>query len=67
MQPAPQLLPYVFQLGCHALAHGFPVHQKVPRLVVLPTDVSETQKVEGFRFSFSTLCPPLSGIAPKLD
>jgi hypothetical protein len=47
MQLAPLRWPNVFLLGCHAPAYSFPVHHEVTRLVVLPTDVSETQKVEG--------------------
>jgi hypothetical protein len=34
--------------------------------VVGPTYVSETQKVKGLRFPFSSFLPPLGGIAPKL-
>jgi hypothetical protein len=51
----------------HSLAHRLAVHHKVARLVVGPTDVSETQKVEGLRLSFSTLLASLSGKPPELN
>src|ERR1700739_4469641 len=60
-----QLLPHLFHLGRHPLADRLPVHHEVPRRMILPTDVSETQKVEGFRFPCPTLRSPFSGIAPK--
>src|SRR5215472_4385342 len=46
-----------FQLGCHALANGLSQDHEVTRLVARPTDVNETQKVEGLRFSLTTLLP----------
>jgi hypothetical protein len=51
----------------HPLADRLPVHLEVSGHVILPTDVSETQKVKGLRFPFPTLGPPLGGIAPELD
>ena len=63
--PTSQLLPNCFQLGCHALADRLPQHHEVPGLVILPTNVSETQKVKGFRLPFPSLRPPFSGISPK--
>src|SRR5271169_5488268 len=65
VQALPQLLPNLLQLGRHALADRLPVHLEVPRLMILPTNVSETQKIKGFRLPFPTLLPPLSGIAPE--
>jgi len=62
-----ELLPCLLQLGCHALADRLPQHHEVPRRMILPTDVSETQKVEGFRLPFPTFPPPFSGIAPKFN
>ena len=38
-----------------------------PRYMVLPTDVSETQKIKGFRLPFPTLRPPFRGIAPEFN
>src|SRR5271165_6842714 len=67
MQALSELLPNLLQLGRHALADRLPVHHEVPRRVILPTDVSETQKVEGFRLPFPTLAPPFSGITPKFN
>src|SRR6266496_4280897 len=52
VQSLAQLLPNLLQLGCHALADRLPVHLEVPRLMILPTDVSETQKIKGFRLPF---------------
>src|SRR3984957_5133618 len=42
VQALAQLLPNFLQLGCHPLADRLSVHLKIPRLMVLPTDVSET-------------------------
>src|SRR3984957_13170040 len=42
VQALAQLLPSLLQLGCHPLADRLSVHLKIPRLMVLPTDVSET-------------------------
>jgi hypothetical protein len=60
MQALAQLLPNLLQPGCHALADRLPQHQEAPRRVILPSDVSETPKVEGFRLPYPTLSPPLS-------
>jgi len=65
--PLAELLPNLFQLGCHALADRLPVHHEITRRVILPTNVSETQKVEGFRLPCPTLPPPFRGIAPKFQ
>src|SRR5579871_1960588 len=67
VQAHAQLLSDVLQLGCHALADCLPVHLEVPRLMILPTDVSETQKIKGFRLPFPSLAPPFSSIAPEFD
>src|SRR6266496_4288809 len=67
VQALAQLLPDLLQLGRHALADRLPVHLGVPRLMILPTNVSETQKIKGFRLPFPSLRPPLSGIAPEFD
>src|ERR1700687_3503926 len=37
------------------------------RLPVSPTDVSETEKIEGFRTSLATQSPALGGIAPEFN
>src|SRR5208337_1801314 len=55
------------ELGGQAFAHRLPADRVVTRLVVGPTDVGETQKIKGLRFSFSALLPALSGEAPKFD
>jgi hypothetical protein len=48
-----ELRPDVFQLGRHALPDGLSLdHEEA--LLARPTDVGETQKVEGLRFSFAT-------------
>jgi len=44
-----------FQLGCHALARRLSMDHKVAGALVRPTNVSETQKVEGLRSSFPML------------
>src|ERR1035437_3963300 len=67
VQPLAQLLSDLLQFGRHALADRLPVHLEVPRLTILPTNMSETQKVKGFRLPCSSLCPPFSGIAPKFN
>src|SRR5215471_2747194 len=67
MHSLSQLLPNFFELGCHAFADRFPVDRKFARLVVRPTNVSETQKIKGFRLPFSMPFPSLSGKAPKFN
>ena len=67
MHSLSQLLPYVFELDCHAFADRFPVYREFARPVVRPTNVGETQKTEGFRLPFSTPIPSLSGKAPKFN
>ena len=67
VQALAQLLPDLLQLGRHSLADRLPVHLEVSRLRILPSDVSETQKIEGFRLSFPTLPPPFSGLAPEFN
>ncbi len=67
MQAFAQRLPDLLQLGRHTLADRLAVHLEVSRLMILPTNVSETQKVKGFRLPFPTLRPPFSGIAPEFD
>ena len=41
MQALPQLRPYIFELGCHALADRLAMHRELARLMAGPTDVSE--------------------------
>src|SRR5450432_4398696 len=67
VQTLAQLLLDLLQLGCHALADRLPVHLEVPRLMILPTYVSETQKVKGFRLPFPSLRPSFSPIAPEFN
>src|SRR5215471_12825504 len=67
MHSLSQLLPYFFELGCHAFADRFPVDREFARLVVCPTNVGETQKAEGFRLPYSTPLPVLSGKAPEFN
>src|SRR6516165_1190544 len=55
------------QLGCHALADGLSQDHEVTRLVARPTNVGETQKIEGLRFSVnraSRVCPYSSYVTP---
>src|ERR1039457_901936 len=56
-----------FQLGRHALPDGLSLDHEEARLLARPTDVSETQKVEGLRFSLATFLPALGGVTPKLN
>src|SRR3989442_11280535 len=67
MHPSPQLRSNLLQLRCHALADRLAVYREVARLVVGPTDLGETQKIEGLRLPFSSLLPSLSGIAPEFN
>src|ERR1700730_145455 len=62
-----QLGSNILQLRCHPFADRLAVHREVARPVVGPTDVGETQKIEGLRLSFSSLLPSLSGITPEFD
>ena len=62
-----QRLPNLLQLGRHSLADRLPVHLEIPRRMILPTDVSESQKIKGFRLPFPSLLPPFRGIAPELN
>src|SRR6202165_1231002 len=48
-------------------ADGRADDDEIARLPVSPTDVSETEKVEGFRTSLSTQSPALGGIAPEFN
>jgi hypothetical protein len=59
VHPPARLPSYFFQLRGHALADRLPVHRKMARPVIGPTDVGETQKIEGLRFPFSSLLPSL--------
>src|ERR1700730_8027753 len=67
VQALAQRLPDLLQLGCHTLADRLTVHLEVSRLMILPTNVSETQKVKGLRLPFPSLGPPFRGIAPEFD
>src|ERR1039458_9220592 len=67
VQALAQFLPNLLQLGCHSLADRLPVHLEVSRPMILPTDMSETQKIKGFRLPCPTLLPPFSGITPKFN
>src|SRR4029079_16825457 len=62
-----QLRSSLLELGRHALADRPSMHCEVSRLMVGPTDVSDTQKIEGLRLPFPPLLPPFSGIAPELQ
>jgi hypothetical protein len=62
-----QRLPDLLPLGCHTLADRLTVHLEVSRLMILPTNVSETQKVKGLRLPLPSLGPPFRGIAPEFD
>src|ERR1700676_4288013 len=63
----PQFGPHLFEPGCQAPADRLPMHGEFSRLMVGPTNVSETQKVEGFRLPFFPLLPSFSGIAPEFN
>src|SRR3989442_5793116 len=67
VHPLSQLRSNLLKLRCHPFADRLPMYSEIARRVVAPTDVGETQKVERFRFPFSSLLPSLSGIAPELD
>src|ERR1035438_794929 len=67
VQALSELLPNLLQLCRHALADRLPVHHEVPLRVILPTDVSEPQKIKGSRLPSPTLAPPFSGITPKFN
>jgi len=43
----------ILQLGGHAFTHRLAVHREVSLLAAPPTNVGETQKVEGLRLPFS--------------
>src|ERR1700730_2563688 len=77
-EPLPRLLrrcvhalsqfgPHLFEPGCHAPADRLPMHGEFTRLMIGPTNVSETQTAEGLRLLFSPLPPSFSGIAPEFN
>src|SRR6516165_1920154 len=67
VHPLAQLRSNFLELGCHSFADRFPVDREFARLVVRTTNVSEAQKVKGFRLPFSPPLPALSGKAPKFN
>src|SRR6266849_625962 len=67
MHSASQLGMDLLQLCCHPCADGRADDDEMARLPVSPTDVSETEKVEGFRTSRATQSPALGGIPPELN
>src|SRR5712692_3951906 len=67
MHAASQLGLDLLQLRCHPFADCRTGDDEIARLPVSPTDVSETEKVEGFRTSLPTQSPSLGGIAPEFN
>src|ERR1019366_7225182 len=65
VHPLAQRLPNILQLGGHQFAYRLAVYREVPLLPAPPTNVGETQKVEGLRLPFPTLLPALGGISPE--
>src|SRR5216683_1674570 len=61
-----ELLLNLSQLSSHALADRGAPHHESPQSV-LPADVLEAQKVERFRFAFSSSFPVLFGKPPELN
>jgi len=61
-----ELLLKLPQFRPHALADCFALQSKTP-IPVFSADMGKSQKVERFRFSFSSLSPVLFGKAPELD
>jgi hypothetical protein len=51
----------LLQLRCSAFADRLSDYGEIARLSARPTDVSETQEIEGLRASFSTLFPSFGG------
>ena len=66
MLPALKLSLNGFELR-HSLLRRNPPDDESCVADALPTEVSETQKCEGLRFSLSSLFPVASGEPPKLD
>src|ERR1035441_4675251 len=66
VHPFSQFLPNILQLGRHAFADRLASYREIP-FPAAPTDVCETQKIEGFRLSFPTLLPALGSITPELN
>jgi hypothetical protein len=54
------------QLPPQTLAHRVAFHREVP-VPVLPADVRESQKIEGFGLPFSSPFPVLFGKSSELD
>src|ERR1019366_7831076 len=67
VHPLAQRLPNILQLGGHPFAYRLAVYREVPLPPAPPTNVGETQKVEGLRLPFPTLLPALGGISPEFD
>lgn len=65
VQTHPQLPPNFLQLRRHALAHCLPRRHEVPGLMILPTSVSEPQKVKGFRLLFPRLARRSAAYRPN--
>jgi hypothetical protein len=67
VHPLAQRLPKTLQLGGHPFAYRPAEYREVSPLPAPPTDVGETQKVEGLRLPCPTLVPALGGISPEFD
>jgi len=67
MQSLVQLGIELLQLRCHTFADRLSDYGEIACLPVSPTDVSETQELEGLRSSFATLFPSFDGIASEFD
>jgi hypothetical protein len=61
-----ELLLDICQLAPQALADRVTLHREVP-VPVLPAYMRESQKIERFGLSFSSLCPVLFGKSPELN
>jgi hypothetical protein len=61
-----ELLLNLSQFGSHAIADRRAPHHESPQSV-LPADVLEAQKVERFRFAFSSSFPVLFGKPTELN
>ena len=66
MHPHSELLLNLSQLASHAFADRLASYHETPQ-TVLPTHMREAQKVERFRFPFSSTAPVLFGKSAELD
>ena len=67
VHPLAQRLPKTLQLGGHPFAYRPAEYREVSPLPAPPTDVGETQKVEGLRLPCPTLLPALGALSPEFD